>query len=197
MKKSIKKSLKEWMASSRVSCCSRRAARCEGSSWERGCEMEKQTETGTWKTRLFLSSSQLGLWKSERGPTWSRILLERLAGSRLFLSPVSLWLSNQSLTEPVHVPLVYILMNQGNYSSRFWSVSLRCFFHSNSRLSLSFPPLRSCLDNFRLSACCWITVSRGTKYVCELGLLPGCNAKGLTRKSHSIHTWNDGAAIPV
>lgn len=26
----------------------------------------RNTETGTWKTRLFLSSSQLGLWKSEK-----------------------------------------------------------------------------------------------------------------------------------
>lgn len=137
--------------------------------WGGACEKEtarrrnrgrqRRKETGTWKTSLFLSSSQLGLWKSERGPTWSRILLKERAVSLLFLTPVSPWLSNQSLAEPMSAPLVYILMNQGNYSSRFWSVSLWCFFSTVTEHSVFvICPLRSCLDNFRLSAGCWIKV---------------------------------------
>lgn len=48
--------------------------------------------------------------KKRRGPTWGSILLEERAVSLLFLTPVSLWLSNQSLAEPMPVPLVYILI---------------------------------------------------------------------------------------
>lgn len=135
------------------------------SSWERERRNRgrlKRKETGTWKTRLFLSSSQLGLWKSESGPTWSRILLEEGAVSHLVLTPGSLWLSNQSLTEPMPVPLVYIQMNQGNYSCRFWSVSLWCFFSTVTVHSVFvISPLSSCLDNFRLTTGCWIEVSQG------------------------------------
>lgn len=66
-----------WMASSKVSCwlsflreqCGVKGAREKGKTARRsggGVGGRRNTETGTWKTRLFLSSSQLGLWKSEK-----------------------------------------------------------------------------------------------------------------------------------
>lgn len=65
-----------WMASSKVSCwlsflreqCGVKGAREKGKTARRGGGGGggRNTETGTWKTRLFLSSSQLGLWKSEK-----------------------------------------------------------------------------------------------------------------------------------
>lgn len=84
---------------------------------------ETQREAGTWKTRIFLSSSQLGLWKSG-GAQCEAVLMLPFS---LSLSPVSLQLCNHSLTQPEPVLLLCILINQGNYSSRFWSVSLWCF----------------------------------------------------------------------
>lgn len=122
----------------------------------------------TWKTCLSLRGSQLGLWNSERRPTWSLVLLEQRAVSLLLLTPVSLWLSNQSLAEPLPVPLFSILMNYGNYLSRFWSV-----YHF-------VPPPTVTVNSF-----CHPPVGCGfmwTKYG------PGCNAEGLRR------SWGTRAA---
>lgn len=119
--------LPEWAVVPGEQCGARGACEKEAAR-RRNWGRSKGKETATWKTCLFLSSSQLGLWNGERGPTWSLILLEERAVSLLFLTSVSLWLSNQSLAEPMPVPRVSILMNNGNYSSRFWSVPTDVFF---------------------------------------------------------------------
>lgn len=45
----------------------------------------------------------------------------------------------------MHVPPVYVLMNWGNYSRRFWSVSLQCLSPLLQNTLFVIPPLRSCL----------------------------------------------------
>lgn len=148
------------------SCCSGRAARREGGAREketarrRNRGRQRRKETGTGKTRLFLSSSQLELWKSERSPTWSCTPLEERAAfpSRSHSSePVAF--PNQSLAQPASAPLVYILMNQSDYSGRFWSVSVWCFFstvtvHSVFVISPPWGVFWTTSD----SAGCWIKV---------------------------------------
>lgn len=185
------------------SCCSGRAARREGGAREketvrrRNRGRQRRKETGTWKTRLFLSSSQLELWKSERGPTWSCTLPEERAAfpSRSHSSePVAF--PNQSLAQPASAPLVYILMNQSDYSGRFWSVSVWCFFSTVTVHSVFVisPPPRGVFWTTSDSAGCWIKVSQGQTMSANLDVTPGYNAVTRTWDSHSIHTWNDGAA---
>ena len=182
------------------SCCSGRAARREGGAREketvrrRNRGRQRRKETGTWKTRLFLSSSQLELWKSERGPTWSCTLPEERAAfpSRSHSSePVAF--PNQSLAQPASAPLVYILMNQSDYSGRFWSVSVWCFFSTvtvHSVFVISPPPERSVLDNFRLRGLLNKGFT-GTNYVCELGRNPRiqCCDEDLRLTQHPYMEW--------
>lgn len=167
--------------------------------WERDCEMEKQRETGTWKTRLFLSGSQLGLWRREkknvREAQREVIFCGRNVPSPLLgLSPVSLWVSNQNPAEPMPVPLLYILMNQGNYSHRVWSVSVWCFF---STVTVHSVFVMSCLDNFSLSVGYWIKISWGQSMSANLDFTQDAMLKARQepgRLTHRVHTRHDGAA---
>lgn len=123
MEKKISLLSSRWMLFSKVNRCL-----SEEALWGRDPETSKHRETGTWKPRLFLCSCQLGL-KKWKGPVWKCILLGECAASALSPTPVSLWLSNHSITEPGPVPRVHSLMNQGDYSRRFWSVSFAMFLH--------------------------------------------------------------------
>ncbi len=165
--------------SSRVSCClSVPREQCG----VRGAR-KKEKRTPRLRNRNMKNLSIPQQWpiravKKQRGPTWGRILLEERAVSLLFLIPVSLWLSNQSLTEAMPVPLVYILMNQGNYSCRFWSVSLWCSLSTVTVYSafVIFPPK----ELFGVQT---LRVSWGQSLSTNLDLPQDAMLKG-------IHTWN-------
>lgn len=97
----------------------------------------KLKETGTWKTCLFLCGSQLGLWKCGEGQcetifSWRKVR---------FPFSFSLFLIKAFLNQH----LDHVLMNQGNYSSMFWSVCLWCFFSIGTAHScVCYSPLSSC-----------------------------------------------------
>lgn len=179
--------------------CSKRAVWCEGSSWEReGRETEKQREAGTWKTCLFLSSSQLGLWKS--GEAQCEVLF-CWRSVPFLLSFSLLWAYGFLITASLNQCLfpcsifwwikAIILVGSGQFPSG-------AFFDCNSTLCVChFPHFRSCSE-FSLSVGLLNEGFTGTMSVCELGPLPGWNANGKTRTWEtrvplSTRTWKDGA----
>lgn len=120
-----------------------------GSSWERDCETEKQREAETQRDRDRKNSSlpQQQPIRAVKKREEPNVKLYSSGGACRFPFAFSL------------TPLVYILMNQSDYSGRFWSVSVWCFFstvtvHSVFVISPPWGVFWTTSD----SAGCWIKV---------------------------------------
>lgn len=181
-----------------LSVCSQRAARGalekeKKTARRRNRGRQKHRETGTWKTRLELSSSQLGLWKSIEARC------EAVFCCRSVPFPFSF-----SLLRACGF-LITVSLNQCLFPwSIFWWIkaitplgsgqSPSDVFSTNSTLCVChfFPPLRSCLE-------LWTRVSWGQSLSVNLDLYQDAMLKarqGPERLTQHPYMENEAPAAP-